>query len=831
MSRRALAFRRWGRVASDVGFRRSDRRRLRPEPLELEDRRLLATFSVTSTADGTSQGTLRWAITQANKTSGANSIDFLETGTITLTQGPLFLTNTTGTQTIVGSTGVTISGGLSDNNRIFDIAPSVSAWISGLTITNGNSADITKVGGGLANQSGASVYLLDCTFSEDSAYEHRGALANYGKMTLNNCVITGNTGLEHGTGGGVFSNGTLNMTDCTLSDNFAGGGGGAVDSVGGTLNMTDCSVTGNRATTSPPQNTAYGGGVAISASVTAHLTDCTVSGNDASDGGGVENSGTLTLTDCTLSGNSAASYGGGVNAGGTVTLDNCTITGNWAGHNAAGLDSGAGTVAMTDTIIAGNVGGITGDIGGNATGSYNLVGIGGSGGLSESNNNLLNVANPLLGTLANNGGPTDTIALLKGSPAISAGTSSDGVFTDERGYPLDSPPDIGAYQVQPSSESLVVNTTADGTNTDPHLTTLRQAVAFANTLSGTATITFAPAVFNKDETITLTDGVLDLENKGGPIDIIAPAPGLTISGGGGQIFGVDANVTATISGVALIDGGSSVLNGGDLLNAGTLTLTNCSIMNGKASYGGGIYNEGTLTMSQCAVVDNKASGHGGGLCNKGRSAVITMTNCTVFGNSASTGGGLYNGLLGDSTLTMNECSITANSAGFADGGLANAGTGTLTGCKISANEVPSIKLLPTSCGGVANSGELTLSGCTISGNTAPIAAGLDNAGKVTITGCMFTGNSEDAVFNTSTATLFGCTIAANYGGMFSDGTAALTDCTISGNSTTGEGGGLSNEGVLNLTACTISGNSVQKCRRTVQLHQSQDTRERPGDPD
>ena len=56
--------------------RRGDRHRLRPGLLELEERRLLATFTVTSTADDGSAGTLRWAIAEANATPGPNTIDF-----------------------------------------------------------------------------------------------------------------------------------------------------------------------------------------------------------------------------------------------------------------------------------------------------------------------------------------------------------------------------------------------------------------------------------------------------------------------------------------------------------------------------------------------------------------------------------------------------------------------------------------------------------------------------------------------------------------------------------------------------------------------------------
>ncbi len=83
-----------------------------------------------------------------------------------------------------------------------------------------------------------------------------------------------------------------------------------------------------------------------------------------------------------------------------------------------------------------------------ASGTNNLVGIGGSGGLINGmGGNQVGVAHPGLGTLGNYGGPTATISLLPGSPALGTGTA-DGLNTDQRGRPLDSPADIGAFQSQ-----------------------------------------------------------------------------------------------------------------------------------------------------------------------------------------------------------------------------------------------------------------------------------------------------------------------------------------------------------------------------------------------
>ncbi len=117
------------------------RRRMRPTLMALEDRRLLSTFTVTSTLDNGSVGTLRWAVGQANSAGGAETIAFDKTvfktpQTITLTGTQLELSDTSGTETITGpKAGVTVSGG--GQIRVFQVDGGVTASISRLTITGG----------------------------------------------------------------------------------------------------------------------------------------------------------------------------------------------------------------------------------------------------------------------------------------------------------------------------------------------------------------------------------------------------------------------------------------------------------------------------------------------------------------------------------------------------------------------------------------------------------------------------------------------------------------------------------------------------------------------
>jgi CSLREA domain-containing protein len=209
------------------------------------------------------------------------------------------------------------------------------------------------------------------------------------------------------------------------------------------------------------------------------------------------------LTNCTVSGNSVAGGGGGLfDGGGTTTLTNCTVSGNLAGPGGSGggLGNYGGTTKLANTIVAGNTAGVNGpDVNGVFTSKgNNLVGDtdGSSGWVSSDRTGT--IARPLnaeLAPLGNYGGPTQTMPLLFGSPAIGGGDIDlvpAGIMTDQRGEPrfFHDRVDIGAYQLQVVIvPSFVVDTTADFSDPAEGKTSLREAIASVNALPG-HTITF-----------------------------------------------------------------------------------------------------------------------------------------------------------------------------------------------------------------------------------------------------------------------------------------------------------------------------------------------------
>src|SRR5262249_19202235 len=150
------------------------------------------------------------------------------------------------------------------------------------------------------------------------------------------------------------------------------------------------------------------------------------------------------------------------------------------------------------------------------------------------------------------------------------------------------------------------------------------------------TIDFDSGVFSTPRTITLNGTQLELSDTTGATSIAGPAAGVTVSGGGkSRVFQVDALVTASIADMTITGGFATdySFHGGGLLNAGTLTLNNCTISDNSSgpSDGGGVFNSGSLTMTSCTVSRNRSENAGGGLLNSGS---LMMSNCTVSGNSA-----------------------------------------------------------------------------------------------------------------------------------------------------------------------------------------------------
>jgi hypothetical protein len=343
-------------------------------------------------------GSLRHAILLNNADfGGGDTIVFTNvSGTILLTSGELLVTAYV---TILGPGPGNLSVIVGGPGRAFHISGTnnpVNAFISGLTIAGGNGAP-------------------GCVYNDHAT------------LTLSNCVVTASPT------GGIYNDGsvssigaTLHVVACTVSNNSVYGEGGGISNLGylgnASVTVSASTICGNGAVGSD----SVGGGISNNGNdgfASTGIGDSTISGNSADEGGGIWNTGAgsgtgrgiLNIDNTTFSGNTASISGGGIfnNTGDgftLVTLENTILN---AGASGANL-----TTDGSRSIV---------------TYGYNLCSDSGAGFLTNATDRIN--TDPLLGPLADNGGPTPTHAPLPGSPAIDKGKNSFGATTDQRGEP------------------------------------------------------------------------------------------------------------------------------------------------------------------------------------------------------------------------------------------------------------------------------------------------------------------------------------------------------------------------------------------------------------
>ncbi len=267
-----------------------------------------------------------------------------------------------------------------------------------------------------------------------------GTLLIYNAAGATNLRVSGNNQSRV-----FFVNGAnLTLSGLTISGGNSNNGGGIYN--GGTLTVINSTISGN-------SSSSYGGGINNGGTLT--VTNSTISGNSASTlGGGIGNiSGTLTVANSTISGNSAFNGGGIYTATfATVTLTNSTISGNSAVAFGGGITIPQGVVPnIRNMIIAGNIA-TNGDVQGTVNSQgYNLIGNAASTIINgDITGNILN-QNARLAPLGFYGGTTQTHALLSGSPAINAGTSTNTPTLDQRGAARVGNVDMGAFELNNSA--------------------------------------------------------------------------------------------------------------------------------------------------------------------------------------------------------------------------------------------------------------------------------------------------------------------------------------------------------------------------------------------
>jgi hypothetical protein len=275
---------------------------------------------------------------------------------------------------------------------------------------NSSSTDYYKylsVGGGIASRWGE-LNIFDSSISVNHAEHSGGGLFAHGTLlTIRNSMINGNNSLYDGGGVYVWTSGTT-ISHSTISGNTASGTGGGLHAEDGGTLIISSTIYGNTAV-------ERGGGLANDYG-TLNLLNSTISGNTAKSGGGVSNEeGTVSAINSTFTRNTAAGAGGGVvnglyryDARGTLVFKQSLISGNIAAYGREIYNNNVRDVLETNVQFD----------------YYNIVGYSNAPGIfgftlgtrdivpTEALSGILDT------TLANNGGPTKTHALLAGSPAV-----------------------------------------------------------------------------------------------------------------------------------------------------------------------------------------------------------------------------------------------------------------------------------------------------------------------------------------------------------------------------------------------------------------------------
>ena len=406
----------------------------------------------------------------------------------------------------------------------------------------------------------------------------------------------------------------------------------------------------------------------------------------------VNSAANVTATSCTFVGG-----GYGINTFGTLTLLNCTSTADSDGY---ALYQFAGTLTLDSCTME--------DVSVSSKGTANLLNtvvVGRySGSYVDNGHNLVGVSTTQAGLdpngLQDNGGPSKTIALVYGSPAIDKGATT--LATDQRGIarPQGSAPDIGAFEgvsfaiptatplptatpiptATPQPSNFVVTSTADTDGSTCGTTcTLRQALNAANTTTNLNNITFDESVFGSSrKTITLSTGNLPSINS----NVNLTGPGTKGSG----VILLNPNVSSGYRALYVYGGKVSLTNltftGYDGLRVETtvnsVTATNCTFIGSNL----GVDTNGTLALINCTASSSSSSGFG----LRNGTSNTSLDSCTIVGVDRSYGNvkianTIVVGNFSDSVLTDNGhnlIGVSATQAGLDPKGLQDNGGPTNT---------------------------------------------------------------------------------------------------------------------------------------------------------
>ena len=721
--------------------------------------------------------------------------------------------------------------------------------------------------GYFSNDTEATLTVDSCTFTSnesvgDSIYSYDvsggGIYANHSRYSsVTNCQVadnlaiscrldangqrianndSGSVSVEDGGGGGVYNDGTMDITGCTITRNELsmrtyGGvrtngngigtrfGGGGICGISGYTNIDNCMITDNVVSAySTIANSLLGGGGVVNMTNALTMTNTLIADNHVYD---------------YVSGSQATGYlGGGMAVLGPAAMTNCTIT-----NNSALLGAGIyvrtiyATASLTsnNSIIAGNSGGA--DVARYASESliaYNTLSTY-TAWTSGSSNLTYNASSLFVDA------PNGDYRLKADSLAVDAGNNAyvvTGETTDlaHQRRVINNTIDIGAYEYVYTRTVTTNSATGDGSLAKA-VTEIETGgtILFDKELARTTVTLDASTEITLDKAVTL-DASNCLDANGNAT--------VTIAGNNARLFTVSAGTADSpveIVGLILSGGnGTGAVsanngNGGAILveTGKALKMTDCTVRSNTATgYGGAVYLKtgAELTVAGTRFESNTATGNNGGAIFADETSALTITDATFTGNSAKNGGALCvygTAMLGsketaDKVVFGSETATDKNSVTGNGGAIFGYGTITATNVEFLNNAAGktggavynTTRQIKDGQGVVTSTvrGNVTLTNVVFRGNTADVngnssadfghGGALGNWGIMTITDCTFDNNT-----------------ARRGGGAIVNGNSNLneypTTLTIVNSTFTRNsaliGGAVNNIGTLTLTGCTFGG--------------------------
>ncbi len=826
---------------------------------------------VVSNADDSGPGSLRAALEQANAFAPtADTVVFDPTffatpRTITLTEDlPV-----SDSVSILGpgADKLTLNGAGAYRVFTIDSPARLNVTLAGLRLTGGHPVYSPSFpGGGAIFVRDDTVTVRDCVIEGNTSDFTGGAItvSSGGSLTLQGSTVRGNTSLSEG--GGLWLSGAaaLTVSNSTIVSNTANGGngGGGIRITGGTAAVTNSQVINNTTTGSGGGIYASGTDVTIRASTVANnqaggggggkfqgsplqVFDSTFSGNRTGTygrGGAIEVTPAATapyeprpvlLQNSTLTGNSANGAGGGLAMGvltsgsNVLTIQNCTITANSTAENSNGAGGGglyvppplAQDVTVTSSIVSGNRGAagpsdinagavlLTDSAVGSATGFTVKTGSG---------NNVPFGADIRLAPQADNGGPTQTHALLAGSPALDRGSNPAGLANDQRGtgFPRGrgAAVDIGAF------EGVWDTPWADAALTDLTGTAGAPDYTFTVTYTDDAAIDVS-TLGTGDVRVTGPNGLdvlatfvgVDTATNGTPRTATYrfAAPGGTWEGADNGTYTVtlQPNQVADATGRAV---SSRVLGTFRVFLPLTLVVTNTND-SGPGSLRDAVAKANAPGTAADVIVFDPT------YFATPRTITLTSGRLVVTDSLTVTGPGADR-----LTVSGNNASRVFDAA-LKTGHIAL----TISGLRMTGGRAVGNSPAIQNYGGavLAWHADLTLRDCVLEGNSAPASGGAVSvsAANLAIESCKIIGNTAGEGGGGVSAGSFGYTTVirnstiadntavAGSGGGLSVGWALIQGCTISGNIVQAyakTGGGIDSQGPLTVLDSMVSGNQA-----------------------